>query len=73
MAHSDKGLCDNCIYGSQPHGYFPIICVYGKRINELWQDKTDCQHFERCPEQRKQQNKKKQEPFKVITLKDFEL
>lgn len=43
-------ICLNCLYGSQPMGYFPIICVQGKRIKEMWEEKYRCKYFEPCPE-----------------------
>ena len=46
-----KSICLNCIYGGQPYGYYPIVCVHGKRSREMWHDKTKCKHFEPCPEE----------------------
>lgn len=46
-----ESICLNCIYGNQPYGYYPIVCVHGKRSREMWHDKTKCKHFEPCPEE----------------------
>ena len=43
-------ICLDCLYGSQPYGYFPIICCHGKRIKEMWEEKYRCKYFEPCPE-----------------------
>lgn len=44
-------ICLDCIYGSQPYNYYPIVCVYNvKRFKEMWYDKRTCKHFERVPE-----------------------
>ena len=43
-------LCLDCLYGAQPYGYFPIVCVHGKRIKEMWHEVFRCRHFEPCPE-----------------------
>ena len=59
---TNDSICLNCLYSSQPHGYFPIICVQGKRIKEMWEDKTECRHFEPCPSEEVE----KQEPFNII-------
>jgi len=47
-------LCLDCIYSSQPYGYFPIVCVQGKRIKEMWHEVYTCKHREKCPEPPKQ-------------------
>ena len=60
-------LCLDCIYGSQPYGYFPIVCVQGKRCKEMWHEVFKCKHFEKCPEQKSL----KQEPWKVIKNKEL--
>lgn len=44
-------LCIDCLYGSQPYGYFPIVCVHGKRSKDMWREVFTCRHFERCPDQ----------------------
>ena len=31
-------LCLNCIYGSQPYGYFPIVCVHGKKSKDMYHE-----------------------------------
>lgn len=47
--NEQESICLNCIYGAQPYGYYPIICVHGKRSKEMYHDKTQCKHFEACP------------------------
>lgn len=61
-------LCLNCIYGGQPYGYFPIVCVHGKRVKEMWHEVFRCKHFERCPEppELKLPEVPKQKPWQVI-------
>ena len=50
MAQTTKRcICLDCLYSSQPYGYFPIICVHGERIIEMWHEKHCCKHFEPCP------------------------
>ena len=63
MAQCNDGLCQDCIYGSQPWGYFPIFCVHGKRTKTLWREKTACADFERAPEP---PEPPKQVPWQVI-------
>lgn len=55
-------LCLNCLYGSQPYSYFPIVCVSGKRIKEMYHDVYVCKHYAPCPEIPRVE----QEPWKVI-------
>ena len=43
-------ICLDCLYSSQPCGYFPIVCVRGKRIREMWEERYSCKYFEPCPE-----------------------
>lgn len=61
-------LCLDCIYGSQPYGYLPIVCVQGKRVKDMWHEVYSCKHFKGCPEQ---SEPPKQEPWKVIKNKDI--
>lgn len=56
-------LCLNCIYGGQPYGYFPIVCVYGKKVKDMYYEVFNCKHFERCPDISEAE---KQEAWKVI-------
>ena len=58
----DPCICLNCIYSAQPGGYFPIVCVQGKRIKEMWHEVYTCRHFEPCPEI---EQEPEQEPWKV--------
>lgn len=51
MSDDKSSICLNCIYGSQPYGYYPIVCVHGKRSRDMYHDKTKCKHFEACPEE----------------------
>ena len=61
-----ENICHNCIYGNQPYGYYPVVCVYdAKHIKELWHDKFKCKHFEECPVE-----PPKQEPFKIVKCYD---
>ena len=66
MSDQKECLYVNCIYGSQPYGYFPIVCVQGKRIKEMWHETFKCKHFEACPEM---PEPPKMEPFNVIINK----
>jgi len=50
MPDAHRCPCRECLYGSQPHGYFPIVCCHGKRTVEMWHEKYSCRHFEPCPE-----------------------
>jgi len=43
-------LCLDCLYGSQPYSYFPIVCVHGKRSKDMWHEVFTCRHFEPCPD-----------------------
>jgi len=56
-------LCINCIYGGQPYGYFPIVCVHGKRVKDMWHEVYSCKHYEACPEM---PEPPKMKPWKVI-------
>jgi len=59
-----ESICLNCIYGSQPYGYYPIVCVYdAEHIREMWYDKHHCRRCELCPEP------PKQKPWQVIITK----
>ena len=51
MTDDRPSICLNCIYGSQPYGYYPIVCVHGKRSKVMYHDKTQCKHFEACPDE----------------------
>ncbi len=62
---NNECICLNCIYGSQPYGYFPIVCVHGKRIREMWDEKFNCKHFDKCPEPEESPSVR-QTPFQVI-------
>ena len=46
-----QSICLNCLYGCQPFGYYPFVCVHGKRAVTLYHDKAKCKHFEPCPEE----------------------
>ena len=51
MEKEDKeSICLNCLYGNQPYGYYPIVCVHGKRSKDMYHDVFRCKHFEPCPE-----------------------
>lgn len=65
---NEDGLCQDCVYGSQPHGYFPIFCVHGKRTKELWHEVFKCKHFEKCPDFPEPE---KMKPFEVIKTKEL--
>lgn len=56
-------LCLDCIYGIQPYGYFPIVCVHGKEIKEMWHEVFNCKYHFPAPEP------PKMEPWKVIINK----
>ena len=56
-------LCLKCLFGTQPYSYFPIVCVQGKHIKEMYHDVYNCKHFKGVPEL---PELPKQEPFKVI-------
>lgn len=56
-------LCFNCIYGGQPYGYFPIVCVHGKRVKDMYHEVFKCKHFEKCPDFTEEE---KQEAWKYI-------
>ena len=56
-------LCPDCIYGSQPFGYLPIVCVQGKRGKVMYHEVFKCKHFEKCPDFPEQE---KMKPFEVI-------
>ena len=58
-----KSICLDCLYGSQPYGYFPIVCVHGKTSKDMYEEKFKCKHFE--PSQDFLQPR--QTPFQVIT------
>ena len=47
-------ICLDCLYGSQPYCYFPIVCVHGKKAKDMYYEKFTCKHFERAPEPPKQ-------------------
>ena len=66
-------ICLDCIYGSQPYGYFPIVCVYGNRSRDMYYERYKCNHFEKCPEL-PESEAVSQEPWKVIITneKDYE-
>lgn len=59
-------ICLDCLYGSQPYGYFPIVCVHGKRIVEMWHEKFRCRYFKPCPEP---EPPPRQELWRVILTK----
>jgi len=44
-------LCLGCLYGAQPYGYFPIVCVQGKRSRTMYHETFTCRHFEPCPDE----------------------
>lgn len=69
MSEENKdSICINCVYGSQPHGYFPIFCVFdAKHIKVMWHNKYKCKHFDQCPNlPEPEQNQK---PFQIIKCK----
>jgi len=49
MDGEKESICLKCLYGSQPLGYYPIVCVFDE-IKEMWEDKFKCKHFEPVPE-----------------------
>ena len=63
MSDQKECLCLNCIYGGQPYGYFPFVCVHGKRVREMYHEVFKCKHFERCPEP---PEPPKMKPFEVV-------
>ena len=56
MNDDRPSICLNCIYGSQPYGYYPIVCVHGRRSRNMYHDKTKCKHFEACPDENHELN-----------------
>ena len=60
-------LCLNCIYGGQPYGYFPFVCVQGKKSKEMWHEVFKCKHFEACHEL---PELPKMKPFEVIITEE---
>ena len=56
-------LCFNCIYGGQPYGYFPIVCVHGKKSKDMYHEVFKCKHFKACPELLE---RPKMKPFEII-------
>ena len=56
-------ICLKCLYSNQPYTYFPIVCVQGKRIRELWHEIYNCKHFVAAPEE---PEPPKQKPWQVI-------
>ena len=68
----DDSICVNCIYGSQPYGVYPIICVFdANHIKEMWEDKFKCKNFEQAPEFQEEVIGPL-EPFQVIKCKKWE-
>lgn len=60
-------LCLDCLYGNQPYGYFPFVCVHGKRSKTMYHEVFTCRHFEPCPEQAPTEE---QEAWQIITTAD---
>lgn len=58
-----QSICLDCIYGSQPFCYYPIVCVHGKSPKDMYEDKYKCKHFEKVPEEPEEQA---QIPFQTI-------
>lgn len=63
--NKEEKFCGECcwFYGGQPYGYFPFICVLGKKSKEMWHEVFKCKHFEACPEF---PERLKMEPWNVI-------
>ena len=61
-------ICLDCIYGSQPYGYFPIVCVQGKKSKDMYHEVFKCKHFEACP---KMPEPPKMKPFEVMKQRCF--
>lgn len=50
-----QSICLDCIYGSQPFCYYPIVCVHGKRPKDMYEDKYKCKHFEKASDESEEQ------------------
>ncbi len=44
-------LCLDCLYGTQPYGYFPFVCVAGKRAMTMYHETFTCRRFEPCSDE----------------------
>jgi len=51
MSSFRDSICVDCIYGAQPGGVYPIICVFDANdLKEMWHDKFKCANFKKAPE-----------------------
>ena len=68
MSTYKESICLDCIYGSQPHGVYPIICVFSaKHIKEMWHDVFKCKHFDKAPDPVEEVTEP-MKPFQIVTL-----
>jgi len=71
MSDDQQSICLNCIYGGQPYGYYPIVCVHGKRSMEMYHDKKTCKHFEACPDENHELNEPMEQRAQSQTCLDY--
>ena len=51
MKVEQESICINCLYGSQPLGYYPIVCCFSD-IKELRYDKKQCKNYKKANNER---------------------
>lgn len=47
MEVEQESICVNCLYGSQPLGYYPIVCCFSD-IKEMRYDKHKCNNYKKA-------------------------